>query len=128
MNKKQILLFSVLSVFIISGFGIASVTASGNTTGALNQIQEIQKRLGITLTEDQKVQMEAKQKEMETKRSEELSKWQSMTLETWKQQEIDKINATTQDQFDKMKERQVNMLKNGKGFMGEFKNREKPAE
>ena len=128
MNKKQILLFSVLSAFIISGFGIASVMASGNTTGVLNQIQEIQKRFGITLTEDQKVQMEAKQKETEIKRSEELSKWQSMTLETWKQQEIDKINSTTQDQFDKMKERQVNMLKNGKEFTGEFKNKEKLAE
>lgn len=127
MNKKQILLFSVISAFIISGFGIMSVMASENAV-LPSQADRFQKMFGITLTDEQKTQMEAKQKEAETKRSEELSKWQLMTLENWKQQETDRINSTTQDQFDKIKERQVNMLKNGKGFMGEFKNREKPAE
>jgi hypothetical protein len=52
-----------------------------------------------------------------------------MTLESWKQQEIARINSLTQEQFDKMKENRVNMLKNGKGGMGMFKIRmERPAE
>lgn len=131
MNKKQVLIFSVLSALIVSGFGVASALAasSGIVANAGNRVDQLESRYGITLTDEQKTQIETKEKESETKRAEELTKWENMTLDTWKQQEIAKINATTQDQFDKMKERQVNMLKNGKGGMGEFKDRmEKPAE
>ncbi|MDD5098385.1 MAG: hypothetical protein PHD31_01550 [Candidatus Pacebacteria bacterium] len=129
MNKKQILLLYLFSAFVVSSFGIANVMAS-NSTGTLNQADQFQKRFGITLTPEQKTQMETKQKEVDTKRSEELAKWQSMTLDVWKQQEIAKINSTTQEQFDKTKERQINMLKNGKGNMGEFRGEklDKPAE
>ncbi|MFA5714463.1 MAG: hypothetical protein WC998_01820 [Candidatus Paceibacterota bacterium] len=131
MNKKQILLLSIFSALIISGFGFVSVMASSGTgtAGVLNKVQEIQKRLGITLTPEQQTQIDAKQKEMETKRADELTKWQSMTLDLWKQQEISKINSTTQEQFDKIKERNINMFKNGKGFMGRFdKGTEEPAD
>lgn len=127
MNKKQIALFSIFSALIISGFGMMSAFASENVNG--DQADQIQKRFGITLTEEQKAQIQARETEMETKRAEELTKWQDMTLESWKAQEIERINATTQEQFDKMKENRVNMLKNGKGGMGEFKfGMEKPAE
>ena len=126
--KKQTLLLSLFAALVISGFGVVSAMASENT-GALNKADHFQKMFGITLTEEQKAQVEAKQKEAETKRSEELAKWQSMTLDSWKAQEIAKLNATTQDQFDKMKEQHVNMLKNGKGSMGQFGERfNKPAE
>jgi hypothetical protein len=128
MNKKQLLMLSAVSALIVSGFGVVSVFAS-NSTGVSNQIQEFQNRFGITLTDDQKTQMQTKQTEMETKRAEELVKWQSMDLATWKQQQIDKINATTQAEFDKTKERQVNTLKNGKGFgPGLERGMDKPAE
>jgi len=134
MNKKQIFLFSIFSALIISGFGIASVMASSagtltaGTTGIQNMTQELQKRFGITLTPDQQAQVDAKQKEMATNKANELAKWQSMTLDTWKQQEIAKINSTTQAQFDSMKTKQVNMLQNGKGFRGGFnKGMEAPA-
>jgi hypothetical protein len=40
---------------------------------------------------------------------------EAMDLAIWKQQQIDKINATTEDEFTKIKERQVEMLKNGGG-------------
>jgi hypothetical protein len=126
MNKKQILLLSLFSAFIISSFGIASAMASNN---GINQINQFQKRTGITLTPEQKIQIETKQKEAETKRAEELNKWQTMTIDSWKTQEIQRINNTTQEQFDKMKERQINMFKNGKGNMGEFREGfNKPAE
>jgi len=131
MNKKQVLVFSVLSALIISGFGIASALAasSGIIANASNKVEQFEERFGITLTDEQKTQIAAKETEAETKRAAELTKWENMTLDSWKQQEIARINATTQDQFDKMKERQVNMLKNGKGFMGEFRGmKEKPAE
>jgi len=131
MNKKQVLVFSLLSALIVSGFGVASALAasSGIVSNHQDRANQFEERFGITLTDEQKAQVQAKESERETKRAAELSKWESMTLDDWKQQEIDKINATTQDQFDKMKERRVNMLKNGKGFMGEFKGmREKPAE
>jgi hypothetical protein len=131
MNKKRLIVFSVLSALIISGFGIMSVlAASSGVVDVPDQATQFQQRFGITLTDEQKAQVEAKQTEMETKRATELSQWENMTLDQWKAQQIEKINATTQDQFDKIKERQVNMLKNGKGSMGEFKGRggEKPAE
>jgi hypothetical protein len=52
-----------------------------------------------------------------------------MTLDSWKQQEINRINSTTQEEFDKIKERNINMLKNGKGSMGRFdKGMEGPAD
>lgn len=122
MNKKQILLLSIFSALIISGFGFVSVMASssGVGMGVLDRVQDIQKRLGITLTSEQQAQIETKQKEMETQRADELAKWQSMTLDSWKQQEINRINSTTQEEFDKIKERNINMLKNGKGSMGRF--------
>ena len=109
---------------------MSALAASSETIANVpNKVQQFQERFGITLTDEQKAQIAAKETEAETKRAEELAKWESMTLDSWKQQEIARINATTQDQFDKMKERQVNMLKNGKGNMGEFKERgEKPAE
>lgn len=131
MNKKQTLLLSIFSALIISGFGFVSVMASSatGTPGVLNKVQEIQKRLGITLTPEQQTQIDAKQKEVETKRADELTKWQSMTLDLWKQQEISKINSTTQEQFDKIKERNINMFKNGRGFMGRLdKGMEEPAD
>lgn len=129
MNKKQFLMLSAVSALIVSGFGVASAFAS-NSINVSDRIQEFQNRFGITLTEEQKTQMQTKQTEMETQRATELTKWESMDLATWKQQQIDKINATTQAEFDKIKERQVNMLKNGKGFgpgMG-GERMEKPAE
>ena len=110
MDKRQLLLLSAVSALIVSGFGAVNAFAS-NSNGISNQIQ-------------------TKETEMETKRATELTNWEAMTLATWKQQQIDKINATTQEEFDKIKEQQVNMLKNGKGFgpglSGERK--EKPAE
>ncbi|MFA5169301.1 MAG: hypothetical protein WC420_00940 [Candidatus Paceibacterota bacterium] len=131
MNKKQLIVFSVLSTLIVSGFGIMSALAASSETIANvpNKVSQIEEKYGITLTDTQKTQIAAKETEAETKRAAELTKWENMTLDAWKQQEIDKINATTQDQFDKMKERQVNILKNGKGNMGEFRGMgEKPAE
>lgn len=131
MNKKQLIVFSVLSTLIVSGFGVMSALAASSETVANvpNKVQQFQERFGITLTDEQKTQIAAKETEAETKRAAELAKWESMTLDSWKQREIDRINATTQDQFDKMKERQVNILKNGKGNMGEFRKMgEKPAE
>lgn len=115
MNKKQFLILSVISALIVSGLGTASVFAA-NSTSVSNYIQNLQERFGITLTEEQKTKLQAKETEKETKRATELIEWQNMTLVTWKQQQIDKINATTQEEFDKVKTRQVNMLKNGKGF------------
>jgi hypothetical protein len=129
MDKKQLFLLSAVSALIVSGFGVASAFAS-NSGNVSDKIQEFQNRFGITLTEEQKTQMQTKQTEMETQRATELTKWESMDLATWKQQQIDKINATTQAEFDKIKARQVNMLKNGKGFgpgMG-GERIEKPAE
>jgi hypothetical protein len=128
MNKRQIFLLSTISALIVSGFGIASVFAA-NSTSVSNHVQDFQNRFGITLTDEQKTQMQTKQTEMETKRAAELTSWESMTLTTWKQQQIDKINATTQEEFDKIKEQRVNMLKNGKGFGPGLERRmEKPAE
>ena len=112
MNKKQLLMLSLISALIVSGFGAVNAFASNNQ----NQLQNFQDRFGITLTEEQKNQIQVKETEMETKRATELAKWESMNLSTWKQQQIDKINATTQEEFDKIKEQQVNRLKNGKGF------------
>jgi len=129
MDKKQLLMLSAVSALIVSSFGIVNAFAS-NSSNISDRIQKFQNSFGITLTEEQKAQMQTKQTEMETKRATELAKWESMDLATWKQQQIDKINATTQAEFDKMKERQVNMLKNGKGFgpgMG-GERMEKPAE
>jgi thiamine biosynthesis lipoprotein ApbE len=129
MNKKQFLILSVISALIVSGLGTVSVFAS-NSTSVSNHIQNLQERFGITLTEEQKTKLQVKETEMETKRATELTEWQNMTLAAWKQQQIDKINATTQEEFDKVKTRQVNMLKNGKGFglgMG-GERMEKPAE
>ncbi|MFA5432993.1 MAG: hypothetical protein WC319_09015 [Candidatus Paceibacterota bacterium] len=129
MNKKQFLILSVISALIVSGLGTASVFAA-NSTSVSNHIQNLQERFGITLTEEQKTKLQAKETEMETKRATELTEWQNMTLATWKQQQIDKINATTQEEFDKVKTRQVNMLKSGKGFgLGFGQGRmEKPAK
>jgi hypothetical protein len=123
MNKK-LLAVSIFSALVISTFGIANVMACGTS-----QIENFQKKFGITLTEEQRAQIETKKQEMETKRTEELAKWQSMTLDQWKQQEIAKINATTQAEFDKIKEQRVKMLENNgwhKG--GKFGNINKPAE
>lgn len=132
MNKKQAIVFSLLSALIVSGFGVASALAasSGIVANAPDKVTQLENRYGITLTDEQKAQIEAKDQEAETKRAEELAKWQNMTLDTWKAQEIERINATTQDQFDKMKERQINMSENGKGApMGDFKGMgDKPAE
>jgi len=128
MNKKQLLMLSAISALIVSSFGVVSVFAA-NSTSTSNQIQELQNRFGITLTDEQKTQIQTKQTEMEAKRATELTQWQSMDLATWKQQQIDKINATTQAEFDKIKERQINMLQNGKGFgSGLQKGMDKPAE
>lgn len=134
MNKKQILLFSIFSALIISGFGAFNALASQASTSATDskpsQVDEIQNRFGITLTDAQKTQIEAKQKEMETKMAEEKAKWQSMTLETYKAQEIAKINATTQAEFDKIKEMHVNAQGKGMGMRGGFNpdDTQKPAE
>jgi hypothetical protein len=130
MNKKQTLFLSLFSALVISSFGIMSAMAA-NSTSVSNQVDNFQKRFGITLTDEQKTQMQTKQTEAETKRAEELTKWQTMTLDAWKQQEILRINSTTQEQFDKMKDQHVNMLKNGKGggMGGEFrKGLDKPAK
>lgn len=115
MHKKQLLILSAVSVLIVSGFGIASVFASAPTSLS-TQVQNFQNRLGITLTDEQKTQIETKQAQTEAQKATDLTKWEAMDLATWKQQQIDKINATTQADFDKIKVRQVNMLKNGKGF------------
>jgi Zn-dependent M16 (insulinase) family peptidase len=129
MHKKQLLLLSAISALIVSGLGTVSVFAS-NSTSISNHIQNFQERFGIVLTEEQKTQIQTKETEMENKRATELTEWQNMTLATWKQQQIDKINATTQEEFDKIKEQQVNRLKNGKGFGPGFSGQrmEKPAE
>jgi len=131
MQKKKLIIFSILSALIVSGFGLATAMAasSGIASNAPGQAEQFEKRYGITLTDEQKTQIQSKETEMQSKREEELSKWQNMTLDSWKQQEIERINATTQDQFDKMKEQRVNMFKNGKGGMGMFGPKaEKPAE
>lgn len=133
MNKKQLLLLSAISALVISGsFGAVKVFASNSTDSAssLSKVEQIQKMFGITLTDEQKTQITAKETEETTKKSEELAKWEAMDFATWKQQQIDKINATTEDEFTKIKERQVDMLKNGKGFERGFggEKMEKPAE
>lgn len=129
MDKRQLLLLSAVSALIVSGFGAVNAFASSEN-GISNQIQKFQERFGITLTDEQKNQIQTKETEMETQRAAELAKWEAMTLATWKQQQIDKINATTQKEFDKIQEHQIDMLKNGKGFGpglgGERKG--KPAE
>ncbi|HNY35963.1 MAG TPA: hypothetical protein PLD14_01775 [Candidatus Pacearchaeota archaeon] len=129
MNKRQLLLLSAVSALIVSGFGVINAFAS-DSTSISNKIQELQNRFGITLTDEQKNQIQTKQTEMETQRATELAKWEAMDLATWKQQQIDKINATTQEEFDKIKTRQVDMLKNGKGFGPGLggERMEKPAE
>lgn len=129
MNKRQLLLLSAVSALIVSGFGVINAFAS-DSTSISNKIQEFQNRFGITLTDEQKNQIQTKQTEMETQRATELAKWEAMDLAAWKQQQIDKINATTQEEFDKIKTRQVNMLKNGKGFGPGLggERMEKPAE
>ncbi len=94
-----------------------------------NLMDKFQERFGITLTDEQKAQIQTKQQEMETKRSEELAKWQSMTLEEWKTQEIQRINSVTQEEFDKMKEQRTKMLQNnGEHRGGRFGPMEGPAE
>jgi len=133
MKKKQLLLLSAISALIISGsFGAVRVFAANNTdsNSSLTKAEQIQKMFGITLTDEQKTQITAKETEQSTKRAEELAKWEAMDLATWKQQQIDKINATTEDEFAKTKEQQVNMLKNGKGFGPGLggERMEKPAE
>lgn len=131
MNKRQVLVFSLLSALIVSGFGIVNaLAASSGTNNSVDKAAQLEERYGITLTDEQKTQIEAKEQEQETKKAEELAKWENMTLDTWKAQEIERINATTQEDFDKMKERQLNMLENGKdGPMGDPKDMgEKPAE
>lgn len=132
MQKKKLIIFSVLSTLIISAFGLATALAASSETvskAAPAQAEQIEQRYGITLTEEQKTQIAARETESQAKRAEELAKWENMTLDAWKAREIERINSTTQEQFDKMKEQHVNMLKNGKGGMGEFKFRmEKPAE
>ena len=122
-------MLSLVSALIVSGFGAVNAFAS-NSTSVANHIQNFQEKFGITLTEEQKTQIQTKETEMENKRATELTEWQNMTLATWKQQQIDKINATTQEEFDKIKEQQVNRLKNGKGFGPGFSGQrmEKPAE
>ena len=129
MDKRQLLLLSAVSALIVSGFGAVNTFASSEN-GISNQIQKFQERFGITLTDEQKNQIQTKETEMGTQRATELAKWETMTLATWKQQQIEKINATTEEEFNKIKEQRVNMLKNGKGFgpglSGERK--EKPAE
>jgi Zn-dependent M16 (insulinase) family peptidase len=124
MNKKQLLTTAIFSALFVSVFGIASVMASENS-----QIENFQKRFGITLTDEQKAVIETKEKEMETKKAEELVKWQSMTLDQWKAQEIERINNTTQEEFDKIKEQRIKMLENN-GFHkgGRFGDMNKPAE
>ena len=131
MNKKQLLALSIFSVLVISSFGIANVMASENTNNnpIASQIENIQRKFGITLTEEQKTQIEAKKQELETSKAEELTKWQSMTLDQWKQQEIAKINAVTQEEFDKIKAQRIKMLENNgwhKG--GRFGNMDKPID
>lgn len=133
MNKKQLLALSVFTVLVISSFGVASVMASGNTNdnSIASHIQNIQRKFGITLTDEQKAQIEAKKQELETSKAEELTKWQSMTLEQWKQQEIAKINAVTQEEFDKIKAQNIKMLENNgwhKGGRFGFIMEDKPAE
>lgn len=128
MNKKRLLLLLVISALIVSsGFGAAKALAANP-----DRAEQIQKMFGITLTSEQKNQLAAKDSEMEAERAAELAKWEAMDLATWKQQQIDKINATTQDEFDKIKEKQINMLKNGKGFGPGLEKRnggmERPAE
>lgn len=130
MNKKQVLLLSAISALIISGsFGAVRVFAA-NSTDSNSSLTKVEKMFGITLTDEQKTQITAKENEQSTKRAEELAKWEAMDLATWKQQQIDKINATTEDEFAKTKEQQVNMLKNGKGFGPGLggERMEKPAE
>jgi alpha-galactosidase/6-phospho-beta-glucosidase family protein len=132
MNKK-LLALSIFTVLVISSFGVASVMASENTNdnSIASHIQNIQKKFGITLTDEQKTQIEAKKQELETNKAEELTKWQSMTLEQWKQQEIAKINAVTQEEFDKIKAQRIKMLENNgwhKGGRFGFIMEDKPAE
>ncbi|GMX58495.1 MAG: hypothetical protein MCSN_1490 [Candidatus Microsyncoccus archaeolyticus] len=123
MNKK-LLALSIFSVLTFCAFGIANVMASET-----NLMDKFQERFGITLTDEQKAQIQTKQQEMETKRSEELAKWQSMTLEEWKTQEIQRINSVTQEEFDKMKEQRTKMLQNnGEHRGGRFGPMEGPAE
>lgn len=131
MQKKKLIIFSVLSTLIISAFGLATALAASSETvskTAPTRVEQIEQKFGITLTDEQKTQIQTKDTEMQAKRAEELAKWQNMTLDTWKAQEIERINATTQDQFDKMKEQHTNMLQNGKGGMGMHMGMEKPAE
>ncbi len=124
MNKKQLLAISIFSVLAVCVFGVASVKASETSI-----IDNFQKRFGINLTEEQKAQIQTQQQEMETKRSENLAKWQSMTLDQWKAQEIERINNITQEEFDKMKKQKTKMLQdNGFHKGGRFMNMERPAE
>jgi alpha-galactosidase/6-phospho-beta-glucosidase family protein len=124
MNKKQLLAISMFSLLAVCVFGVASVKASENSI-----IDSFQKRFGITLTEEQKNQIQTQQQEMENKRAEELAKWQSMTLDQWKAQEIERINNTTQEEFDKIKEQKTNMFQGKGGHKGgRPMNMEKPAE
>lgn len=123
MNKK-LLAVSIFSVLTICMFGIVNVMASENS-----QIENFQKRFGIALTEEQKAQIETKKQEMETKRAEDVAKWQSMTLEQWKSQEIQRINSVTEEQFNKMKEQKTKMMENnGRRGFGKLGKIEKPAE
>jgi hypothetical protein len=115
MNKKQFLLMSVVSTLIISSFGIMSVFAS-DSENVSNHIQQFQNRFKTILTEEQKNEMQTKRIEMESQREMQLAKWEVMDITSWKQQKIDKINATTQAEFDKIKEREVNVPKKGKVF------------
>jgi len=133
MNKKQLLALSIFSVLVISSFGIANVMASENTNDnpIASQIENIQRKFGITLTDEQKTQIEAKKQELETSKAEELTKWQSMTLDQWKQQQIEQINATTQEEFDKIKAQRIKMLENNgwhKGGRFGFIMEDKPAK
>jgi len=126
MNKK-LLAISIFSTLIFCAFGIAGVMASETS-----QIEKFQERFGITLTDEQKTQIQTREQEMENKRTEELTNWQSMTLEEWKAEQIARINAITQEEFDQMKERRIQMLqsdnngwhKGGRFFGG----MDKPAE
>jgi len=102
MNKK-ILMFSLLSTVLFSGFWAFNALASGDDIGAR---EKIQKRERIELTEEQKTEMD----KIRLEKEEELK---TMTLEEWKSKEIERINNITEEDFAQMKERKMNQ----KGIM-----------
>jgi len=62
----------------------------------------------------------------EEERAAKLQEIESLSIEAWKQKEINRINSVSEDQFNKMKESRKAFLENNNEGIKEFKGGAKP--